>query len=178
MAMIPGCLASECTYEEVATEYRSATFLSDVPYMWTCYVLLMQLDLNPPASTAASSNIPYPEPEPYRPSMTAGGKHNLFSLYFSNNYFDTVLPFAEDYPWVRLSLCCEVWKQQILEQLPHSSFLLLFDVHAEALACKDSHFNAQGSQMLFTLSYWRWLCNLVAQGAICMNMQMSIGYTT
>lgn len=121
-------------------------------YRKSCYVLLRHLNLSSPAPIDATSHVQHSGPGRSLPPTTDGGKHEFSSRNLSYDHFDTLFPSVEDYPWLRLSLCRIECKQQILEQLPHLSFLLLQDVQAENLTCRESHLNVQDSQMLWYAS--------------------------
>lgn len=148
LPMIAGCLSDEKMYEAVAAEFHSASMSSDDAYMRACYVLLMRLGLRSPASVASSESLKESTYLLSQKMSTAGGKHERFSIYFNDDDFEEVFPSVEDYLWLKLWLCRTANERDLMDSLPHSSFLTLGAVQSEILACGESHFDPDGSQTL------------------------------
>lgn len=145
---VAGCLTEQHMYEAVASEYRSAALSSDDAYMRACYVLLMRLELSSPASVADSDDVRHTSHGLSRRTTTAGGKHELYSLYLSDSDFEQVVPSVEDYLWLKLWLCRTACESEVVEKLPHSSFLTLNTIQSEITSFGAAHFDSDGTQPL------------------------------
>lgn len=83
-----------------------------------------------------------------RRSTTAGGWHELYSLFISDGDFEEVLPSVEDYLWLKLWLCLTRCESDVMAVLPHSSFLTLETIQKEISTCGEAHFDSDGTQPL------------------------------